>query len=272
MVHEVTRTFGVEFIILDIIFCFLWMAFLIKKKYILQWLIGLFGTVVVFLFDYVFWYTIKGTRQIYRLPDFFTNLGPTWGPLLFLFYFSFTYGMVEFSYVAVMFSAKQWRKKMYWTLFLYIGWSFIAFFPKVLPLSDTTVQITRFMESGRWLQIGMALGGFAVLILFKYIWKPFKSVTWLQIGYIALVGVIVHFGMEISLLAAGIRPAENLLTVLVFNSLIEFNSGTPYLFMIWTLLKDKGISIGAETEQLIFEDVSLDKQTKVSTNLLEKNN
>ena len=236
------------------------MAFLIRKKYILQWLIGLFGAVVVFLFDYVLWYTVKGTREIYSLPGFFTNLGEFWGPFLFLAYFSFTYGMIEFSYVAVMFSAKNWRKRMYWTMFLYIGWFFVAFFPKVLPWSDTSVHITRFMENGRWLQIGMALGGFGAIILFKYIWKPFKSVTWKQIGYVFLIGVIVHFGMEISLLTAGIRPATDLVTVLVFNSLIEFNSGAPILFIIWTLTKDRGISIGAETEELFLEDFNLDSK------------
>ncbi len=257
MAHVVARTFGAEFIILDIIFCIIWMAFLIRKKYILQWLIGLFGTVVVFLFDYVLWYIVKGTRKIYALPDFFTNLGDTWGPLLFLIYFSFTYGMIEFSYVAVMFSAKRWRKMLYWTMFLYIGWFFVAFFPKVLPLADNTVFIAREMASGRWLQIGMSLGGFSAIILFKYVWKPFKSVTWKQIGFLVLIGFIVHFGMEISLLSAGIRPATDLVSVLLFNSLIEFNSGTPFLFIIWILTKDRKISTGGETEELIFETVAM---------------
>ena len=259
MVHSVTRTFGAEFIILDIIFCVLWMAFLIRKKYLLQWLFGLFGAVVVFLFDYVLWYTIKDPpmRIINDLPDFFENLPGGWGPLLFLIYFSFTYGMIEFSYVAVMLSAKGWRKMLYWTMFLYIGWFFVAFFPKVLPLADDTVFIVREMTSGRWLQIGMAIGGFSAIILFKYIWKPFKSVTWKKIGFLFLIGFVVHFGMEISLLSAGIRPAQDLLSVLVFNSLIEFNSGTPFLFIIWILTKDRKISIGGETEELIFETVTM---------------
>ena len=67
--------------------------------------------------------------------------------------------------------------------------------------------------------------------------------------------MIVHFGMEISLLAARIRPATDLVTVLIFNTLIEFNSGTPFLFIIWTLTKNRKIPIGGETEELIFETV-----------------
>ena len=113
MVSDVIRVFGWEFIILDITMCVIWIAFLIRKKYYLQFLFGIFGFIVVFLSDYVFWYKITGTREINHLP-----LGLT--PLTFLLYFSFTYGMIEFSYVAVMFSAKNWRKMMYWTLLLLV--------------------------------------------------------------------------------------------------------------------------------------------------------
>ncbi len=263
MGHDVIRNFGWEFIILDIIFCIMWMAFLIKKKYYLQWLFGLFGALVVFLTDYVFWYVIGDSREIISLP---TGLNP----LTFLMYFSFTYGMVEFSYVAVMFSAKNWRKMMYWTMFLYIGWFFIAFFPKVLPMDDTSVDIVRHMSDTRWTQIGMAVGGYLLLVILKHTWKPFKSLTWKKLGYLVLLGFAVHFAMEITLLSSGIRPPSDIFSVLIFNSLIEFNSGVPILFFGWTLLKDKGISIGGETEELIFETVGAQTIEKKTISLFEK--
>ena len=62
--------------------------------------------------------------------------------------------------------------------------------------------------------------------------------------------------MEITLFAAGIRPIGNLVDVLLFNSLIEFNSGIPFMYFGWALLKDK-ISIGKETEELPIETVVL---------------
>ena len=95
MVYIVTRNFGMDFIYLDILFCVIWMILLLRKRYVLQWIFGLFGACVVFFTDYVIWYLVKGSR-VFNIPIF--NEG------LFLLYFSFTYGMIEFSYVAVMFS------------------------------------------------------------------------------------------------------------------------------------------------------------------------
>jgi hypothetical protein len=43
--------------------------------------------------------------------------------------------------------------------------------------------------------------------------------------------------MEVTLLASGIRPAENYVHVLLFNSLLEFNMGVPILYILWTAIK-----------------------------------
>jgi hypothetical protein len=229
MSHDVIRVFGWEFIILDITFCMIWMINLLRKKYYQQFFFGLSGAVIVFISDYVFFYTIQGSREIYSLPSGLT-------PLTFLIYFSFTYGMIEFSYVTVMFKLEDWKQKVYWTIFLYAGWFIIAFLPKILPLSDSTVDIVRHMKENRWSQIGMVIGGYLLLIILKYTWEPFKSLTWKRLGFLFLTGVLVHFAMEITLLTSGIRPATDVFSVLVFNSLLEFNSGVPILFFIWNLL------------------------------------
>jgi len=229
MSHDVIRVFGWEFIILDIAFCLIWMIILLRKKYFIQFFIGLFGAVVVFISDFVFFYTLQGSREIFSLPNGLN-------PLKFLIYFSFTYGMIEFSYVSVMFRLKNWKQKVYWTLFLYVGWFIIAFLPKILPLSDLTVDIVRHMKDNRWVQIGMVAGGYILLIILKYTWEPFKSLTWKKLGFLFLTGVLVHFAMEITLLTAGIRPATDVFSVLVFNSLLEFNTGVPILFFVWNLI------------------------------------
>lgn len=245
MSHDVIRMFGWEFIILDITFCVIWMLVLIRKKYFQQFFFGLFGAVVVFISDYVFFYTIQGSRKIFSLPSGLN-------PLTFLTYFSFTYGMIEFSYVTVMFRLENWKKKVYWTIFLYAGWFIIAFLPKILPLSDSTVDIVRHMAENRWTQIDMVLGGYLLLVILKYTWKPFKWVTWKTLGFLFLTGFIVHFAMEITLLSAGIRPASDAFSVLVFNSFLEFNTGVPILFFVWNLLnyskqKDKIQNISEKT-------------------------
>ncbi len=144
--------------------------------------------------------------------------------------------MIEFSYVSIMFRLENWKQKVYWTLFLYVGWFIIAFLPKILPLSDATVDIVRHMKDNRWGQIGMVVGGYSLLIILKYTWTPFKSLTWGKLGFLFLTGVLVHFAMEITLLTSGIRPATDVFSVLVFNSILEFNSGVPILFFAWNLI------------------------------------
>ncbi len=229
MTHDVIRVFGWEFIILDIVFCLIWMSILIRKKYFVQLFFGLFGAIIVFISDFVFFYKLQGSREIFSLPDGLN-------PLTFLIYFSFTYGMIEFSYVAVMFRLKDWKQKVYWTVLLYAGWFIIAFLPKILPLTDSTVDIVRHMKDNRWTQIGMVIGGYLLLIILKYTWKPFKSVTWIKLGFLFLTGFLVHFAMEITLLTSGIRPATEIFSVLAFNSLLEFNTGVPILFFAWNLI------------------------------------
>ena len=82
----------------------------------------------------------------------------------------------------------------------------------------------------------MVLGGYLLIIILKYTWKPFKNVTWLRFGFLFLSGFLVHFAMEITLLSAGIRPVTEAWTVLLFNSLLEFNTGVPILFFAWNLI------------------------------------
>lgn len=229
MSHDVFRLFGWEFVILDITFCLIWMIVLLRKKYYLQFFFGLFGAIIVFISDYGFFYTLQGSREIFSLPDGLN-------PLTFLIYFSFTYGMIEFSYVTVMFRLDNWKQRISWTIFLYVGWFIIALLPKILPLSDSTINIVRYMAENRWTQIGMVLGGYLLIIILKYTWKPFKSVSWLNIGFLFLSGFLVHFAMEITLLSAGIRPLTEAWTVLLFNSFLEFNTGVPILFVMWKLI------------------------------------
>ena len=56
MSHDVFRLFGWEFVILDITFCLIWMIILLRKKYFVQFFFGLFGAVIVFISDFVFFY------------------------------------------------------------------------------------------------------------------------------------------------------------------------------------------------------------------------
>jgi hypothetical protein len=89
------------------------------------------------------------------------------------------------------------------------------------------------MSNARIMQAAMVGGGYLLLLLLKHVWRPMKSLSFRRMLYLFLVGVIVHFGMEITLLASGIRPAEDYVNVLLFNSLLEFNMGIPILYILW---------------------------------------
>jgi len=94
----------------------------------------------------------------------------------------------------------------------------------------------------------MVAGGYLLLLLLKYIWRPMKSLTFRRMLHLFVIGVLVHFGMEITLLASGIRPAENYVDVLLFNSLLEFNMGIPILYVLWTALRSRKESGAARQE------------------------
>lgn len=64
-----------------------------------------------------------------------------------------------------------------------------------------------------------------------------KPLTWPRMAYLFLVGVLVIFAMELTLWLSGIRPAEEGLDVLIFNSLLEFNVGIPVLYIVWNFIK-----------------------------------
>ena len=238
MSSYVARTFDMDFVYLDLLFCAVWILILIKQKQPLALGFGLFGALVVFLADDVLWLRIQHTRF----------LDVPFNRDLFLLYFSFTYGMIEFSYVTVMFGAKSMKTVVLWTLFLYVGWMATALISQHASIDDRTIDIGRDMSNARIVQVAMVAGGYLLLLLLKYIWHPMKSLTFRRMLHLFVIGVLVHFGMEITLLASGIRPAENYVDVLLFNSLLEFNMGIPILYVLWTALRSRKESGAARQE------------------------
>ncbi len=238
MSSYVARTFDVDFVYLDLLFCAVWMLILIKQKQTLALGFGLFGALVVFLADDVLWLRIQHTRF----------LDVPFNSDLFLVYFSFTYGMIEFSYVTVMFGAKSMKTRLLWTLFLYGGWMATALISQHVAIDDQTINIGRDMSNARIVQVAMVASGYLLLLLLKYIWRPMKSLTLRRMLYLFMIGVLVHFGMEITLLASGIRPAEDYVDVLLFNSLLEFNMGIPILYIFWTAVRSRKESGAAGPE------------------------
>jgi hypothetical protein len=223
----VARTFDIDFMYLDIAFCAVWMLVLFRRKHTIALCFGFLGAFITFFTDDVLWFHIQHTRTL-EVP---------FNRDLFFVYFSFTYGMIEFSYVTAMFQARSMKTRALWTLFLYGGWMATALISQHVGIDDRTIQTGRDMSNARVIQVALVAGGYLLLLLLKYTWRPMKSLTFPRMLYLFLIGILVHFAMEVTLLASGIRPAENYVDVLLFNSLLEFNMGVPILYIFWTAIK-----------------------------------
>ncbi|NHJ84732.1 MAG: hypothetical protein FK734_04675 [Asgard group archaeon] len=254
MSQVVARTFGIDFIYLDLILVSIWILLLLVRRRFKEFFFGLFGFGVVYFTDAVIWYTLKETRHIEIENEVI-------GPILFLAYFSFTYGVIMFSFAPLMFNKTiHYIEKLLWAVLMYGGWLAIALISQKIGWNDTEIMIYRDMTESRLGQILMAVIGYLVLLAWKTISEftdkfPFnlmKSVKWWYFGILITVGIFIHFSMESTLWIAGIRPTD--WVVLLTNSLLEFNTGIPILFTMWIFvnLKDyRPKTIAKEVEQQV---------------------
>jgi len=218
--YDVIRTFGADYILFDLIFLtiFIFLLLKFKKKIpLLAFLIG--GLGINLLMDWGIWLH-TGIREII--------VPASWNVLLFFVWFSISYG-VEYAYVFLMFEKKS--NKLGWTALVFGSWLLIAFLSQLIPLNDSLIVTTRHMFDWRWLRFLLVALGYGLLFFFKYDWK--------KIGYLFFVGFLIHFMMEFSLLISGIRPGS--FWILLENSLIEFNMGVPFFYLLYDKILRKKI-------------------------------
>ncbi len=216
--YDVIRTFGIDYIFFDLIFLatFLFLLVKLKKKMpLIAFFIG--GLLINFLIDWGIWLH-SGIREI-SLPVHFFG-----GTILFFLWFSLSYG-VEYAYVFLMFDKKT-KKKIYWTLFIFLSWILIAALSQFVHINDAEIVVMRHMSNLRFLRVFVVLIGYSLLFILKYNWK--------KIIYLFFIGFLVHFMMEFALGITNIRLDS--LLVLPENSLIEFNMGVPFFFLIYDKL------------------------------------
>lgn len=227
----VIRVFDVDFMLLDLAFTTCWIILLYRKGYIKPLLFGLMGILVNFIVDYGIWYSYLGIRTVEGLPDWMS-------PFAFFIYFSITYGMMQYSYVQVMFTKNPEnpeqvkRERIWWSVIFFGGWLLIGFVSVLTPLNDIEITVTRIMTQQRFTEVIVVIVEFSLLALLAY--KKKFGIDWRVIGYIFFVGFFVHFTMEFTLFLSGIRLSSPF--DLVFNSLIEFNMGAPILYLMLHVL------------------------------------
>ena len=250
--HDVARVMDIDFIYFDLILAAIWITLLLVRKRFKALLFGLFGYAVVFFTDDVIWYTIQGTRHIE---------GPI-GPHLFLTYFSFTYGMIMFSYAPMMFDKNISKiEKGLFSALLWGGWMLIAAMSQWIHWNDAEMVIYREMSGSRIGQILMIAVGYGMLLVLKaFRWKFMENVPWWYFAFLFGVGIFIHFSMESTLMIAEIRPLN--WSVMIFNSLLEFNTGIPYLFLMWIFVNLKEYKV---TKDLVIETAEEDAQVNLGS-------
>ncbi|MFX1378798.1 MAG: hypothetical protein ACFFA4_06855 [Promethearchaeota archaeon] len=239
----VTRTIGMDFIYLDLIFLSIWIFFLIRKRYWLSIIWGVCGWLIYIFTDYILWYLITQTRSY---------TGPL-DPLIFFLWFCFSPGFVQFSYVFVMFEKRNVNDLIIFTLLFYLGWIFVGYGSELIPLDDRLIEVSRDMNiaNQRFNEVIMVLIniGVALILYFK------KKLRLEDILYIFLIGTLVEFSLEFSLAISGIRQAQGVWTLelLIINTLLEFNLGIVLMYLLWAFIKIK--KYGHYYFQMSYKDI-----------------
>jgi len=216
------------YIILDSCFILFLIALLIYKKRYSTVLFGLFGGILYTLVDFIGFYLISKTRTIYIDGEVANTLNTFW----VLLWMSMSYGFTNFVFIWVCLAKDKLMK--YW-LFLIVVWWLIL--PSISELGgETTIVTTRTtMKYHGFMGIALIIGYFGLIVYILIKKEPIVDIL-----YLFIIGFLVQFSWEFSLLINGIRPMnENSIKTILVNSCLETNLGMPYIFIIYKLFTRK---------------------------------
>ncbi|MFX1343792.1 MAG: hypothetical protein ACFFAI_01705 [Promethearchaeota archaeon] len=210
--HDVIRIFDFDYLIFDLVLFLIFISVLIVQKKKIPFIVGLLCGLLFLIIDGIIWWN-TGIREI----------NPPNMKIAVDFMMDFSYGLLAFSWVMIMFERKNLKEIILWTAFLYGGWLIIASLSQVLPLNDTEIITIRHMKHLRIVEISTVIIGYSLLVILRYDYKKIFFIFW--------VGTMLSFMMESYLLFTGIRPSG--FDLLLYDSLILTNQGIPYLYIIF---------------------------------------
>lgn len=216
--QDVIRVFDLDYIIFDLILLFLFITVLIIKKKQVPLIVGFLCGIMFLIIDGIIWWN-TGVREIYP-----ANL-----KVAVDFMMDFSYGVLAFSWVMIMFEKNNLKEIIFWTIFLYGGWFMIATLSQILPLNDLEITTIRHMKHLRIVEISVVILGYLLLMFLRYNYKTILYIFW--------VGTMLSFMMESYLLFTGIRTSG--WELLLYDSLILTNQGIPYLYVFFDKILPK---------------------------------
>lgn len=245
--NNARRSFQYDYIIFDFLFLMIWIGLFIKYKMWNAIKVGVITGFIVYLIDAIWWfnmpagvnyptgtfvreYWIGGIRMPRPLGEYF------WVKFGADFMMTFSYSMFAFGWLLTVYKTyhrKEFKKLILFTGLFFGSWMLTPILSFLIPLNDTLVETVRYMDTQMLIWIINVIVGYMLIVLI-YGTNLFKKKNYKIIGFVFLTGVAESFFMEFPLWVTGIRPTG--IEFLLFELVILFNQGAPYLFIIWDIL------------------------------------
>ena len=215
--HSISRSFQFDYIICDAVFLVIFVTLLVWQKRHAPLVVGVVSGVVFYIIDGVIW-NATGVREY--------EISAAWIKHPVDFMMDFSYGVVAFSWAWIMFENRSKTDIAFWTILVFGGWLVVPVVSSLVHLNDNPISTVRHMESQVGFQLGMVIVGYLLLVVLRYDLG--------KIVYLFSVGCLLGFMMEFPLVVTGIRPAG--VDLIVYETLVLFNQGIPYLYLIYDKL------------------------------------
>ncbi len=224
--HEIIalRQFYPLYIVLDTIFLLFFVFLLIIRKQYLTLIVGILAGILYMIVDYGIFHLLLGSRSISNGHSLFGVL----------FWMSMSYGFTNFVWIWLWIS-KQ-KHLFEYSLLIILWWICCPLIVQTFTPNVDPIIIQRTTGSYHGYMAILLFIGYLFLILWNVFQK--KKEYSINILWLLIIGVLVQFGWEFSLLLGGIRSATftsfgDKLQTMVVNSLLETNLGMPYIFFIF---------------------------------------
>lgn len=232
-----SRELNLLYIVLDIIFLTFFLALLIYQKKFTTVVWALAAGLLYFIVDYGIFYLALGTRSVEGANT-----------AMFLFWLSMSYGITNFAWIWLW--MKKDRHLFEWSLLIVAWWVTCPLLSQNFG-GEATIFISRGTGSYHGVMAAIMFVGYALLCVYNL--RQTEKSKKINILWLLIIGILVQFCWEASLLITGIRAPG--FGPLIVNSLIETNLGMPYVYMLFVWITKnytedlKKINVVHETEQ-----------------------
>ena len=229
------RVFDEAFIYFDIAFLVVLIGLLLWQKKYMTLLVGALAGVLYMVVDYGIFYHAFQERIILFNGDMANKQLFFW----ILCWMSLSYGFTNFVWIWLWISKD--KHLFEWSLLILCWW---VTGPMLADKFSAGGEIITFRTTGT------THGGMAIMLFVGYlmliIWNLKNNNNGkINIPWLLIIGILVQFGWEFTLLIGGIRnpsstmPFSQKLKTLIVNSLVETNLGMPYVYLLFIVYSSK---------------------------------